>query len=858
FFIPTKKVQVNVHQKIFESIQDNILETYSPGICSTNWVDIDNDGDEDLFIGNKGYNKSNLFINKMAETGQPTFEAAASEGLWADSLSVSASSFGDYNNDGLEDLAAFSDQGSLGLTLFENAGNLKFNKREIAVSLNKTPLEILQSCSWVDLNHDNYLDLVFGYYQGARDEGGIGTGVELLNNKGVLGSSLLNCGVYNGNLLFSDILKEKGTELIRTYGNFGILVENGNCKMDWPNFKSLYDLNQYSVLKPITPSLGDFDNDLDLDIFCPIHNPLFYTTDNRNLFLENNSNTFQERTDLSPVLKEVDSTSGSVCFDFDNDGDLDLAVSNAAGKNELYRNLFMETGKLAFEPMIDDVFENEIGNWIGISASDINLDGSLDLTTVSTSGVHFSMNKMKGNNWLSVKCTGKVSNGSAIGAKVYAIAAINGKKTTQYREILAASGETSLNSKLLHFGLGNALKVDSLIIKWPSGVTNVLTNLMVNKYMEVTEFFEQIPLANAGNDQTVNEMEMVYLDGSASSDADDNVLSYRWTAPLGAILSASNEVNPTFIAPDVRVDTPFTFTLVVSDGVNESPVDQVTITIKQINKAPVAKAGPDQTITEGMSIRLNGLSSTDPDGNPLIYKWTAPAGISLSATNVPNPTFIAPITGQPASYTFDLTVNDGWIDSPMDQVIIKAKNINKRPVANAGIDKRVHEWETVVLNGTASYDADVDRLFFYWTAPVGIKLDSEYFMSPRFLAPQVKNDSILTFSLMVSDGKLNSDTTRVRITVVNDTMVDISNTVLSSVEFYPNPSTGIVNVEVIHHLDNPFKVSVTNMMGAEVFRKEIGSEKKFQINLSGLVDGIYLLKVSNGVRYNVNKLVISK
>ena len=93
------------------------------------------------------------------------------------------------------------------------------------------------------------------------------------------------------------------------------------------------------------------------------------------------------------------------------------------------------------------------------------------------------------------------------------------------------------------------------------------------------------------------------------------------------------------------------------------------------NKAPVANAGTDQSVDEEMTVTLDGSASTDPDGNALTFKWTAPAGITLSSESATKPTFVAPKVEKDTSYTFSLVVNDGLIDSPADQVVIQVKNV---------------------------------------------------------------------------------------------------------------------------------------------------------------------------------------
>ena len=90
----------------------------------------------------------------------------------------------------------------------------------------------------------------------------------------------------------------------------------------------------------------------------------------------------------------------------------------------------------------------------------------------------------------------------------------------------------------------------------------------------------------------------VQLDGSGSSDPENNTLTYSWTldsVPAGssATLSDSTIVNPTF---DADMDGDYVATLVVNDGTSDSDPDSVTITAVA-NQPPTADAGSDQTVT---------------------------------------------------------------------------------------------------------------------------------------------------------------------------------------------------------------------------------------------------------------------
>lgn len=273
------------------------------------------------------------------------------------------------------------------------------------------------------------------------------------------------------------------------------------------------------------------------------------------------------------------------------------------------------------------------------------------------------------------------------------------------------------------------------------------------------------PVSNAGPDQSVNEGASVLLDGSASSDPDGNTITYSWVAPAGITLSSTTASKPGFTAPDVNADTPYKFSLTVNDGQINSSIDEVTITVKQVNTIPVARAGSDQSVSEGTSFTLDGSGSSDPDGDAITYKWTAPSGITLSSTTVAKPSFTSPEVNTNTPFIFSLVVNDGKANSAVDQVLITVNQVNKAPVANAGTDKAVPENKVFQLNGSLSSDPDNNPIIYLWTAPAGMTPASATSANPSFTAPDVVVSTAYTFSLVVNDGSLNSSPDQVIITV---------------------------------------------------------------------------------------------
>jgi MYXO-CTERM domain-containing protein len=103
------------------------------------------------------------------------------------------------------------------------------------------------------------------------------------------------------------------------------------------------------------------------------------------------------------------------------------------------------------------------------------------------------------------------------------------------------------------------------------------------------------PIADAGDDQTVDEGALVTLDGSGSSDPEDQPLTFTWSQVGGpaVALSATSVMMPTFVAPDVATNTVLTFALVVEAGGERSRADRVAITIRAVAEPPAPPdAGP--------------------------------------------------------------------------------------------------------------------------------------------------------------------------------------------------------------------------------------------------------------------------
>ena len=136
--------------------------------------------------------------------------------------------------------------------------------------------------------------------------------------------------------------------------------------------------------------------------------------------------------------------------------------------------------------------------------------------------------------------------------------------------------------------------------------------------------------------------------------------------------------------PSFTADEPGTYVaqLIVHDGTVPSTADTVTISTQ--NTAPVAAAGPDQSVLVADAVTLDGSSSSDADGDALSYAWSltsvpAGSGAALDDVTAVMPSFTA---DEPGTYVAQLIVHDGAVASAADTVTISTQNT--APVGRGG------------------------------------------------------------------------------------------------------------------------------------------------------------------------------
>ncbi len=242
-----------------------------------------------------------------------------------------------------------------------------------------------------------------------------------------------------------------------------------------------------------TGSWGEYDNDGDLDLFAGNFGPPGNGCNGNDFLFRNDGHSaFTSLTSSIPATQGGCSF-GSVWGDFDNDGDLDLYVTNGSRPIGDQNFLYWNNGNGSFTRETADVTTTDVASSYGVAAADYDRDGDLDLFVADwtqpgqNNRLYRNLAQSNGNHWLEMRLRGTTSNRAAIGARVRVKAIVSGETAVwQMREV---TGQTGYCGQTLeqHFGLGQATAVDSLWVRWPSGTVESFTDVPVDRYLTLTE-----------------------------------------------------------------------------------------------------------------------------------------------------------------------------------------------------------------------------------------------------------------------------------------------------------------------------------------------------------------------------------
>lgn len=424
---------------------------HSVGLSNVNshrvaWGDFDNDGDDDLLVnGNRLFaNIEGKFVDVTAAMEIPRIKKATG-GIW-----------GDFNNDGYLDIFITVKGRN---RLLKNINGTKF----IDVSSSTLPKEKAlwsEAAAWGDFNGDGYLDLYIANYQLSAVERGIcghdillenirGTHFVATNNATLPRPDEAMCG---RGVTWVDFNSDSKSDIFVT-----------NYRLD-PNFLWLNNANRFTenaVVQNIAGnnddgyygnSIGsvssDFDNNGKIDLFVTnlSHPRDWEFSDQSQLFLQTNSDRLTLTSRSGIGFEET--LSDPAVADVDNDGDVDLFLSAIypSGLSHLYLN----DGNGNFRD-VSWLSNTRLNNTWGVAFSDYDNDGDIDLVIASKNGLHLMRNDGPGGHWIKISVHSKRCNTYGIGSRIE----IRYLNRSQIRIITAGRGTGSQDSLTQLFGLGN-------------------------------------------------------------------------------------------------------------------------------------------------------------------------------------------------------------------------------------------------------------------------------------------------------------------------------------------------------------------------------------------------------------------
>lgn len=477
-------------------------------------IDFNNDNLLDIYITNSD-GPNALYRNN----GNMIFEDIAAKAgvadIYGDGNGVC---FADFDNDGDVDFF-LSNYGTS--KLFSNNGNETFIDVTLQAGVGDPDIKYRSmGCAWGDYNSDGNLDLiVVRHVTEVRERYGIiytvtdslrpltlftnnGDGT-FLNDTAFLGTLEEKKGNLKGagfQPIFIDYDNDGDSDIyvVNDFGSFlqpNVLWQNIGPSDDgkWI-FEDVSESSGANIgINGMGIAVGDFDSNGFFD---------FYVTNiGKNILLKNENGKFVDVSDhagvgrakLSPY--ELSVTWGTMFFDYDNDGFLDLYL--VAGHLDVFPSqekqpnaLFKNNGDETFSDVSTISGTDDVGLGRGSAFGDFNNDGCLDIFVVNmgmkdgTSGKPklFENKCENNNNWIIIKTIGTKSNQEGIGARI----TLNTANGDQIREVSSGSSQMSQNMLPVHFGLADSENVD-ITIKWPSGIEQTLKNIFPNQILTITE-----------------------------------------------------------------------------------------------------------------------------------------------------------------------------------------------------------------------------------------------------------------------------------------------------------------------------------------------------------------------------------
>ncbi|MBO0859634.1 MAG: CRTAC1 family protein [Chloracidobacterium sp.] len=500
------------------SAEKFMIETFGSGVA---WLDYDNDGFLDLFFANGAdlhSGKASPGNVLLHNNGKGAFvDVTQSAGVKGNGGFSTGVAVGDYDNDGFLDLYV---TGYGANTLYHNNGNGTFT--DVTAKAGVKGGGWSSSAGFFDYDRDGRLDLYVARYVDYDVKDNVYCGYQkpgyrmYCDPRGFDGVPDL---LYrnNGDGTFTDVSKKAG---IANPAGKGLGVAFGDFDNDgWPDIFVANDLVRnflyrnngdgtftdlaYSASVGYDPNgnpragmgteFADLDGDGWLDLFVTN-----FSEELNALFRNRGDFTFEEVTEQAGLGSGfLPLGFGTKLFDFDNDGDIDIYVTNG----HVVDNIQLYNPRLSYM-QTDLLYANDRGRFRDVSAEsgpafqikhvgrgaatgDFDNDGDLDIVVSNCGQPPMLMRNDGGNrnHWIAIKARGRQSNSFGVGSRVK----VEAGGRSQIKEIYSAGSYLSASDLRLYFGLGAERTIKQLEILWPSGKKQILSDVAADQTLSLDE-----------------------------------------------------------------------------------------------------------------------------------------------------------------------------------------------------------------------------------------------------------------------------------------------------------------------------------------------------------------------------------
>ena len=667
---------------------------YTGPSFGASWGDFNQDTLPDLWVINHAF-PDTLFLNQ----GNGTFTDISSTTFEPEFYDSHGSAWADFDNDGDKDITILVGAGSqTGLgqrnRLYVNNNGLLTDEAEargISYSLGRgrTPV-------WIDYDNDGLLDLWVGNLARQNREAPPTLFKQDNNNTFVDVGQAVGVNVGQSDFaILADLTGDGKLDLI----NRGFDPSNNFSKL------TVYDMSSspfQNVTNEWIPTgldaddivSADFDNDLKIDLFL-----IESMEDGGDVLLINNGETLINSTAASGISSGSTESESVVAGDFDNDMDVDIYILRGSSQNntpnELYEN--QGDGTFILVPEAGGASGTDVGTPDSVIVADYDLNGFLDLFITNGEGTseprgssQLFQNQGNQNNWIEILLEGIVSNRDAVGAQVF----VTSGGVTQLREQSGGIHKFSQNSSVLHFGLGSNTIIDKILIKWPSGIQQTLSNLTVNQLVQIQEEAANSnlpPSIVSASSISMLENQVFVVDVSATDpegEAEGSGLSYSIvggadsslfsidsdTGELGFIAAPDFE-NPT----DAGDDNVYEVQVEASDSTGLTDSQLISVTVTDVNESSSLYEAEDADLTGVLILAGRGSSGGEfvdfQNAADDIIAWTvnAPtAGVYDLTWRYTNGSSNRPlaltINGDVFDESLDFPTTGGWYSNGWDFV----------------------------------------------------------------------------------------------------------------------------------------------------------------------------------------------